>query len=322
MTPKIVIAHRAIPDTRIEEAAVRALGATLVHTGELESQKSLDVARTADAIMVTIEPVTAEIINMLENCRIIARVGTGLDAINIPAATDRGIWVTNVADYAVDEVSTHAIALLLYHARRLQPMLASVNADRWYDAEAIEPARRLRGQILGLIGYGRIGQAVAAKAKGLGLRVIVHDPYLNQDDVLDHGVDLVDMDSLLSAADYISLHTPLSDATYHVIDADAIAKMKPEGYIINTARGGLVDAPALLDAVRAGAIAGAALDVLETEPPPPDDELLRDDRIVVTPHGAWYSEESKHDVRRKAIEDVVLVLQGEAPRSPVNRPTV
>ena len=315
----VVVAHESYVISELEVDAFRAIGATVTQTGNLETPAARQAACEADALMVTIQPVDAALINSLENCKIIARVGTGLDAIDIPAATARGIWVTSVPDYSIDEVSTHAIALLLNHARRLQKMLASVGAGRWYDAETIEPAPRLQGQVLGIIGYGRIGRAVAAKARGLGLEVIVYDPFIEIDAAGD-GLSQVGLDSLLATADFISLHSPLSESSRYIINGENLAKMKPSAYLINTARGELIDEAALLAAVRSGGIAGAALDVLTVEPPPPDFPLLHDERITITPHAGWYSEASKLDVRVKAIDDVARVLSGQAPRSPVNNP--
>ena len=312
----ILIAHSSFPDTALEEAAFAAIGARVIVHGSLESPEARQAARDADAIMVTIQPVPAALIKTLRRCKIIARVGTGLDAIDIDAATAAGIWVANVADYAVDEVSTHAIALLLHHARRLPQMRRSVRSGKWYDAAIIEPAPRLRGQALGLVGMGRIGSRMAEKALGLGLRVIACDPYVSA----AAGVELVDLDRLLAEADFISLHLPLTEATRHIIDAAALARMKPSAYLINTARGELIDEGALLDALQAGRIAGAALDVLSVEPPPADHPLLQDPRITITPHAGWYSEAAKIDVRRKAIADVLRVLRSQEPLSPVNRP--
>lgn len=315
----VVVAHESYVISELEFDAFGAIGASVMQTGNLETAEALAEARKADALMVTIQPVEAALIASLSNCKIIARVGTGLDAIDIPAATERGIWVTSVPDYSIDEVSTHAIALLLNRARRLPAMFASVKAGRWYDAETIEPAPRLQGQVLGLIGYGRIGRTVAAKARGLGLDVIVYDPFIEINEAHDM-VKQVELDELLKSADFISLHTPLSDSSRHIINGAALEKMKPSAYLINTARGELIDEAALLAAAQSGGIAGAALDVLTVEPPPPDFPLLHDERIAITPHAGWYSEASKLDVRVKAIDDVLRVLTGRAPRSPVNNP--
>ena len=312
----ILIAHQSFPDFALEERAFGEIGASVIIMGELDTPDALAAARQADVIMVTIQEVDADLIASLRKCKVIARVGTGLDAIDIDAATKAGIWVTNVADYAIDEVSTHAIALLLNHARRLPQMLRSVREGKWYDAEIIEPAPRLKRQTLGIIGLGRIGKSVATKALGLGLRVIARDPYVEG----VAGVDMVDLDALFRESDFVSLHLPLTDDSRHIINAASLARMKSSAYLINTARGELIDEAALLAAVRQGGTAGAALDVLSVEPPASDHPLLNDERIVITPHGGWYSEAAKHDVRQKAIDDVLRVLKGQKPLSPVNQP--
>ncbi len=317
----VVIAHESFPDTKLEAEALQTIDAAVITTGNLQTAQAREIARRADALMVTIQKVDGDFIRSMDRCKIIARVGTGLDAIDIPAATAGGIWVTNVSDYSIDEVSTHAIALLLHHARRLPQMLASARSGSWYDAEKIEPAPRLKGQTLGIIGYGRIGRTVAVKARGLGLQVIAYDPYLQVGEEANEAAKLVNLDTLLASADFVSLHTPLTASSRQIINADTLNKMKRTAYLINTARGELIDEAALLSAIRGGVIAGAALDVLTVEPPPPDFPLLHERRIAVTPHGAWYSEEAKLDVRQKATEDVIRVLTGQTPRSPVNQPT-
>jgi D-3-phosphoglycerate dehydrogenase len=283
----------------------------------LDTPEQLEAARHADALMVSTHKVPASLIASLERCRIVSRVGTGLDAIDIPAATERGIWVTNVPDYSVDEVSTHAITLLLALARRLPRVLESMRRGEW-DSRQARPFPRLKGQTLGLLGFGRIAQAVAGKAHGLGLDVIAHDPFVPAQAMEAAGVRAVDAATLWRSADFISLHTPLTPGTRGVVNAQALSQMKPTAYLINTARGPLVDEDALLDAVHSERIAGAALDVLTVEPPAPDYALLHDERIIVTPHYAWYSEAANHDVRVRGAEEVVRVLRGERPRNPAN----
>jgi D-3-phosphoglycerate dehydrogenase len=267
--------------------------------------------------MVSIQHVTADVIAGLQKCRIISRVGTGLDAIDIPAATQRGIWVTNVPDYSVDEVSTHAVALLLAYARRIPSLVESTRRGSW-DKMFVRPIQRLRGQTLGLVGFGRIGQAVADKARGFGLAIIVYDPYVEAQKLEALGVRPVDLETLLRTSDYISLHAPLTDSNQHIINAQALAQMKPTAFLINTARGALIDEDALVKALRDRQIAGAALDVFAVEPPAPDHPLLREERAMITPHIAWYSEAANHDVRVRGAEEVVRVLRGERPNYPVN----
>jgi D-3-phosphoglycerate dehydrogenase len=268
--------------------------------------------------MVTLDKVTAEIIGSMDRCKIISRLGTGLDSIDIPAATARGIWVTYVPDYSIDEVSAHAIALLLSLARGI-PFLSQSTRNGTWNSAAWGPIYRLKDQTLGVIGFGRIGQATAEKGRGLGLQVIAHDPYANQEVADRMGVRLVDLDTLTRESDYISLHSALVDSTYHMVNADFLAKMKPTAYLINAARGPLIDEDALLEAVRSGQIAGAGLDVLAVEPIDPNSPLLQEDRILITPHAAWYSEQAKLDMRTRGAEEVVRILSGQPPRAPANK---
>jgi len=207
--------------------------------------------------------------------------------------------------------------LLLAQARRLPRVLASTRRGEWNGSLA-QPFPRLKGQILGVLGFGRIAQAVAAKGRGLGLEVIAHDPYVEPATMIAAGVRPVTAETLWRESDFISLHTPLTDGTRQMVNAQSLAHMKPSAYLINTARGQLIDEPALLQAVQSGQIAGAALDVLTTEPPPPDYALLHEENILITPHFAWYSEDANHDVRARGAEEVVRVLRGERPRAPVN----
>jgi len=318
--PTVVIAYDLAGDTSLEYEVLKAIDdLTIINTGNLSTPEALEAASHADALMVTIQEVSADLIARMSNCRLIARVGTGLDAINILAATEHHIWVANVPDYSIDEVSTHAITLLLMFARSMNDLLQAVQQKRWWDPAHIRPVQRLQGQTLGIVAYGRIGQALATKAKGLGLKVLAYDPYLPPDRILADGVQPVDFATLLSSSDYISLHAPLTDSTRNIINAAALAQMKPTTFLINTARGPLVDEGALLAAVRSGQIAGAAIDVFAVEPPPPDHPFLHEERIIVTPHAAWYSEQSKIDVRVKGAEEVVRVLKGEPPRFPANK---
>jgi D-3-phosphoglycerate dehydrogenase len=275
--------------------------------------------KDADAVLVTVQEVTDAVLAAMPACKIIARVGTGLDSIDLVAAAQRGILVSYVPDYSVDEVSTHAIALLLAWARRIPQYLDLVRAGQW-DSTGGGTIRRLRGQTLGLAGFGRIGQAAAVKALGLGLRVLVCDPYRSAADIAAAGCQRCDFPTLLAESDYISLHVPLTPDSANLIDADALRAMKSSAVLINTARGGLVDSAALAAAIQAGDIAGAALDVLAAEPPATGSSLLNDPRILITPHGGWYSQEAQEDVVVRACEDVQRVLSGQPARSPANSP--
>ncbi len=318
MKPNVVIAYSGFGDLEVETEVLRAIDAQIVHTGELTSSAALAAVAQADALMVALEKVTAEVIAAMPRCRVISRAGTGLDSINIPAATAQGIWVAYVPDYSIDEVSTHAIALLLAQARGIPTQVQSTRTGQWA-SQVSAPLYRLKDKTLGVVGFGRIGQATAEKGKGLGLKVIVHDPYADHAAAARLGVEVIGLEQLTRQSDFISLHTPLNDATHHLVNAEFLARMKPTAYLINAARGPLIDEAALLQAVRGGQIAGAGLDVLTVEPPAPDHPLLQEPRILVTPHSAWYSEEAKIDLRTRCAEEVVRVLSGQPPRFPANQ---
>jgi D-3-phosphoglycerate dehydrogenase len=318
MKPTVVIAYPGFGDLDVERRVLSAIDAQILHTGNLTTPAALTAVSEADALMVALEKVTAEIIAAMPRCRVISRAGTGLDNIDIAAATAHGIWVAYVPDYSIDEVSTHAIALLLAQARGIPALVQSTRKSQWNSSVAGK-LYRLKGQTLGIIGFGRIGQATAEKAKGLGLNIIVYDPYVNRSAVESTGARLVDLATLARESDFVSLHTPLDEVTRAIIDAEFLAQMKPTAYLINAARGPLIDEAALLIAVRSGQIAGAALDVLTVEPPAPDNPLLGEERILITPHAAWYSEEAKIDLRTRCAEEVVRVLSGERPRTPANQ---
>jgi D-3-phosphoglycerate dehydrogenase len=310
MKPTVVIAYSGFGDLDVERKVLSAIDAQIIHTGNLTTPAALAAVTQADALMVALEKVTAEIIATMTRCRVVSRAGTGLDNI--------GIWVAYVPDYSIDEVSTHAIALLLAQARGIPALVQSTRKSRW-DSSVAGKLYRLKGQTLGVLGFGRIGQATAEKGRGLGLNIIVYDPYVDETVVQRSGAHLVDLATLARESDFVSLHTPLDEATREIINAQFLAQMKPTAYLINAARGPLIDEAALLAAVRSRQIAGAALDVLTVEPPAPDNPLLHEERILVTPHVAWYSEEAKIDLRTRCAEEVVRVLSGERPRTPANQ---
>jgi D-3-phosphoglycerate dehydrogenase / 2-oxoglutarate reductase len=314
----VVITYGQRAQTPLETELLEGMGYQVRHLSGIPDPVGQELA-DAVAVLVTLQEITDQVLAAMPACKIIARVGTGLDSIDLDAAARRGILVTNVADYSVDEVSTHAVALLLACARRLPQYLDLVRARQWASTGG-GTIRRLSGQTLGLVGFGRIGQATAVKALGLGLRVLACDPFKTAAEITAGGVEPADWPTLLAESDYVSLHVPLTPQSAQMMNAGALAAMKPSAVLINTARGGLVDEAALIAAVRAGDIAGAALDVLSTEPPPDDHPLLADPRILVTPHTGWYSQEAQRDVVVRACEDVQRVLSGRPARSPVNAP--
>lgn len=272
----------------------------------------------ADALMVVGEPITARVIDALERCRVIARFGAGLDNVDVDAASRRRIQVTYVPGASAEEVSDHTLAMLLALARRLPGLDAAVRSGQWEIPAELPRFRRLRGQTLGVIGLGRIGSIVARKAKALGLITVVHDPYASAEALAAAGARAMELDELLAISDHVSLHTPLTPQTRHLIGERELALMKPSATLINVARGGVVDQAALTAALSSGRLAGAGLDVFEQEPPAKDEPLLSLHNVILTPHAAHHSKESMDDLRDSVISDVIAVLHGQPPRHPVN----
>ena len=285
----------------------------------LTKEEILEQAGDADAILAgSLCRLTGDVIEQLHRCRVIARYGIGVDNVDVQAASRRGIWVTNVPDYCIDEVATHTILLLLACHRKL--LQALQGPGRTWGIGHLKPIAGLQTQTLGIVGLGQIGQAVARRAMALGLRVLAYDPLVPAERAEQVGVRLVGLEELLRQADYVSLHVPLTEGTRHLIDGRALALMKPGSYLINTARGGLVDEEALRAALDGGHLAGAALDVLEVEPPSQGHPLVGHPKVLLTPHVAWYSERSAREMRIRAAEEVRRVLEGGRPLHPVNYP--
>ena len=298
--------------------ALAALDVNVHHVVGFHDDQEASLYREADAIITEMHPVTDDMMKTFNRCRIIACASTGFDYVDHASAAKRGIWVTNCPGYCTDEVSTHTIALLLSQTRRLPQLRQLVRVNEW-DPRPVRPIRHPRTQTLGIIGWGRIGRAVSAKAMALGFKVMANDPYVDPKQMLDAGVRPADKESLLRESDYVSLHTPLTEETHHMINIRLLALMHPSAYLINTARGLLIDEAALLEAVQSGKLAGAALDVLSAEPLQADHPFLHDDRFFITPHSAWCSEESDAAVWEWAAGNVAYALRGEKPPHAVNQ---
>lgn len=282
--------------------------------GDLE--QVLAVTAEADALLVRESPVTAQVIAQMPHCRAIVRYGIGVDNIDLTAARERQIYVANVPDYGVEEVSDQAIALLLSVARRTASRDRAVRDGAWFVSRD-EKMHRIAGRTVGLVGYGRIARAFERKMRGMGAtRVLVYDPYLDAGAYPE--VERVGLDALCAQSDYISLHSPLTPDTRNLIDAGRIALMKSTAIIVNTARGGLIDEAALVDALQRDAIFGAGLDVFETEPPDRSQPLFQCSNVVVSDHTGWYSEDSVTELQHKAAEEVARVLRGDVPKHWVN----
>lgn len=312
----VAVADSVFPNLNPAREVLSRVSAELLMAEKPTAEAIMRVAQDADALLVTYAKVTAEMIGQMKRCRIIARFGIGVDNIDIAAATNAGIVVTRVPDYCIDEVSDHTMALLLALARKIPLANSRTHAGHW-EMPAVVPIYRLRGSILGLVGFGRIPQLVAPKARAFGLKVISYDPFVSEETMNCFSVATVDFAGLVRTSDYISIHAPLVPETNRLFNADVFSKMKPTAYLINTARGPIVEEKALAEALDRGNLAGAALDVLSQEPPS-GSPLLGRDNVILTPHMSFYSAESLVDLQSKAAEEVVLVLSGKPPRNPLN----
>ena len=302
-----LVTDDAFADLTIERSVLEPIGCRVV------ASDADDLVHTADALLVSRATIDAALIQRAGKLKVIARYGVGVENIDLDAAARHGVIVVNTPDYCSHEVADHVLAQMLACARQLVRLNRLVHAGRWSPRD-MEPTRRLAGCRLGLIGIGRIGSEVAARALALGVEVVANDPYVER---APEGVGLVGFEELLRSADFVSLHAPLTPSTRNLIGVEQLALMKPTAYLINAARGGLVDEHALELALRQGRLAGAALDVLADEPPRPDHPLLALDNVLLTPHVAFYSNEALHLRKLKAAEGVQAVLEGRQPESHV-----
>lgn len=306
-----------------DENAYREKGIELVRAICKTDEETIAAVVDADAVITG--SLSKKAIEKMTKCKLIHSIGIGYDGIDVKAATEQGICVSNPADYCLEEVSDHAMALLLACARKITRQDKAVREGKWDSVGKPEfrqkiwpPMFRLKGQTLGLIGFGNIPRTLVPKAKGFGLRIVAFDPYVSAEVAQKYGVELVSLDYLLENSDYVSLHAALNPQTHHMLGLEQFKKMKPTAYLINTARGGLVDEKALCEALAQGYIAGAGLDVLETESVPPDYPLLKFDNVIVTAHSAHYSESSALEIRRRPFEEISRIIDSRWPRCLVN----
>lgn len=278
----------------------------------------IEVARDADAIFVRETPITAKALESFERCKIVSRYGVGLDNIDLDAAKKLRIYVSNVPEYGTEDVSDHAVALLLGCIRTILVRDRNLRQGN-FESDICDEIYRTTGKNLGIIGYGKIARAFHRKWKGfLPARVLVYDPFVAEDVIRENGAEKVDLDTLLSESDFISLHTPLTLETRHIINEAVLKKMKNTAILVNTSRGGAIDTDALVNALQEGQILRAGLDVFENEPLPTDHPLIEMDNVILTSHVAWYSKDSAKDLQTGAAKEVLRVLSGDKPVNWVN----
>ena len=320
---RVAIADHDYDDLKIERGILEAAGFEVVELQARSEDELIAGARGCAAIINQYAYVGAKTLDAIPTCRQVARYGIGVDIVDVKAATQRGVLVTNVRDYCTDEVADHAIGLMLMLARRIPQYDRATHAGTWH-WQAARPVYRLRGSVMGIVGFGRIGKAIAERAKSFGIEVLAYDPYVDAKTFADHRVRRAGKDELIERSDCIVMQAPLTAETRHYIAEPELRRMKRRAIIVNTGRGPEIDNQALYRALKDGWIAGAGLDDTEQEPAhhgqwsPSDNPLFTLDNVVITPHVGYYSEESIRMCREVAASEVARVLNGQRPKNPVN----
>ena len=311
---QLMLTDRAWPNLDLERDILASGNVELSEAPDDSEETLISLAQDADAIATCWAQVTGRVIEAAPKCQLVARLGIGLDNIDIPTATRLKIPVTNVPDYCIPEVADHTLGLMLALNRKIAYFDRQAKQGH-YDLRSAGPMNRLSGQTLGLIGFGRIARAVRERAVAFGLEVIAHSRSGN-----DHGSGcrMVSLSELLAQSDILSLHAPYTESTHHLLNEDSLTQLKPGAFVINTSRGGLIDHQALWKMLQRGQIAGAGLDVFDPEPPDLTQPMFQHDRVIVTPHAAFTSEESLIDLRTRVCQQVLEVLQGGQPANLVN----
>jgi len=314
---KVVVSDHTFPNLKPEREILEPLGAEVIEKQCQSLEEFLPFTKDADALLVTyLKPIGEEIFRVSPKLRVVVRYAIGIDTIDIPAATRYGIMVANVPDYCLEEVSDHAVALLYTVARKIVISDQKARSGNW-NLLFLKPTFKVRGQTLGFLGFGRIAQMVATKLAGSGFRFIFYDPYINNERI--ENAQKVSLEEVLKQSDFLSVHAPETKETKHILNRHTLALMKPTAYIINTARGGLVETDALVEMLTSKRLAGAALDVIEdAEPISSHHALCKLDNVILTPHSAWYSEQAEPLCQTTAAQEVARVLRGEPPKALLN----
>ncbi|MGM8365984.1 C-terminal binding protein [Virgibacillus sp. W0181] len=315
---KVAVIDYEFKTLNIEREVLSQLDIELVSGKCKTDEEIIELAGDADGIINQYALINAQVISQLKNCKIISQYGVGVDVVDLDAATSHNIYVSHVPDYGIEEVSNHAIALLLSWSRKIVQYNNSVREGNWsyrYGA----PIHRYSHQTLGVLGFGRIPRSLVRKIKHFGFNILVHDPFVADDDIREAGAEPTDLNILLQESDFVTVHVPLNEQTRYLINKDNLSTMKKNAVIINAARGPIINEDDLVEALQNKQIAGAALDVLENEPVASNNPLLKMENVIITPHSAFYSEESMQEFRTKAAQSVVDALNGKAPKYLVNK---
>jgi D-3-phosphoglycerate dehydrogenase len=314
---KVVVTDHVFPNLDPEKKILEPLGVEVLEGQGQSLEEIISLSEDASAILnCYFKPIGEEIFQACPGLKAIVRYGIGVDTIDIPAATRHGIMVANVPDYCQEEVADHTSALLLAWARKIVLANKRVKTGEW-DLSYLKPMKRLRGMTVGFIGFGRIARLVANRLVNFGMRLLFYDPYI-QEDVVENA-NKVALEEVLRQSDFLLIHTPETEETRHFLNRERFALLKQTACIINTARGGVIETSALIESLQSGRLGGAALDVIEGIPPiTTDHPLSQMDNVILTPHAAFYSEESMIDLQVKAAQEVARVLSGDRPLSLLN----
>ena len=321
-TKKALITDYVWPNIDVESEVLRAGGVEPIIAPDTSEQTLAELATDVDVIMFCFAQVTGNVLRTAEKCMVASRYGIGVDNIDIPTATELGIVVTNVPDYCMDEVTDHAIGMILALNRRLGQHDSEVKRGGWASVVLNQPMHRTRGATLGILGFGRIGRSIADKAVGFGMNIVAYDPLIEpgQTITMESGdsVEIISFEDVLRRSHFITVHTPLTPETEGMIGSDQLATMMPGSIIVNCARGGIIQEQALADALHSRHLAGAGLDVVEPAPPPDDHPLLSAPNIIITPHTAFFSQASTIELERRTAQEALRVLNGNPPQNLIN----
>ncbi len=315
---KVVFTDYDFEDINIEKEVLGSLDCDII---ELQSQDEKTLAQQcaqADGLIVQYAPITEKVLANMEHCKVISRYGIGVDTIDVDQASKMGIKVCNVPDYCQDEVADHSLALIMALGRKVVALTNAVKQGVWDAVGTAQPVFNFKKQVLGLIGFGKIPQNLYPKVAPLFGKVLVYDPYIDEDVRERYQLEMASFYQILHNSDFISIYCPLNESTHHMFGLREFQLMKPTSFMVNTSRGAIINTAELYQALKSGHIAGAGLDVLEQEPPGMDNELVKLDNVMVTPHAAFYSESSIQALKYKTAQNIVKVLKDSSPQNVVN----
>ena len=319
MSYKILITDYVWPNIEPEKKVLSSIDAEIIVAPNSDENTLCSLAKDVDGILTCFAQVTEKVIRSAKKCVVIGRYGVGVDNISVSTATDLGIAVTYVPDYCMEEVSDHVIGLMLCWNRKIAFFDSDTKQNAWGHSPLTMRIMRLKGKTIGIVGFGRIGKAVSQKAKSFGMNILTYDPFVSQTEAASFGVNSTSLENLLQCSDFVSLHSPYTEETHNMIGQEQLDLMKSDSFLINCARGPLIDEEALFEALKSKNIAGAGLDVMVDSIPPSNHPLMKLDNILITPHISFISQESVLELEERAAEEVKSVLLGQMPENLVNK---